>query len=469
MTVANRVAIAFGSLVLALAGVATVMIAPERSQLVLRISSSGANEVVFPLGYWMAAGLWIWVATQTVAGPALTITARAVVVAAVFHVLLLLALYSPRLAEPSAFSSPFYWLYARAFCAAALAAATWWGTAAVRALISRGTTPGLLDLPVAAGAGVLAAGLVQHDLATAVVGTIGGAVAAIATGSGSPMSLVPTGVRRVLTSERMFLVGLFAVALGLRLLYLRQVMTNPNYVETGADGPVYDELAWSIARGEGIRDSFTNRFPMLLLGYAWFAGAVYAVAGRSYFVLCALRSAIGAAACVLLYVVAKELFGQTIARVAAAFAAVSFPLLFAAAAIGHQAIDVFLTLMIVWLLLRITKMAAPSWWAWAGVGAIFGCAIAVRETVVFFLVFVLLWIPYMFRRKVWTGALPAMAAVLAGVLVLLLPVLIPKVATEEKRLGLRIHFDRLYTGEADPNAIRTEIVGPFESPVAAAA
>jgi hypothetical protein len=52
--------------------------------------------------------------------------------------------------------------------------------------------------------------------------------------------------------------------------------------------------------------------------------------------------------------------------------------------------------------------------------------------------------------------------------VLLLPVLVPKVVSEEKRLGLRIHFDRLYTGEADPNAIRTEIVGPLSSPGAAA-
>jgi len=53
-------------------------------------------------------------------------------------------------------------------------------------------------------------------------------------------------------------------------------------------------------------------------------------------------------------------------------------------------------------------------------------------------------------------------------MVLLLPVLLPKVATAEQRRGLRIHFDRLYTGEADPNAIRTEIVGPLSSPGAAA-
>jgi 4-amino-4-deoxy-L-arabinose transferase-like glycosyltransferase len=192
------------------------------------------------------------------------------------------------------------------------------------------------------------------------------------------------------------------------------------------------------------------------------------VTGHNYFVLCALQAVIGAAACLVLFAVAKSLFGDVVARVAIVFAAISFPLLFAAAAIGHQANDVFLTLLLVWLLWRAANAAQPTWWTWAGIGALFGCAITVRETVVFFLAFVLLWIPLVFHRRSWRGAVPAVAALLAGVMVLLLPVLVPKVATDEQRRGLRIHFDRLYTGEADPNAIRTEIVGPLSSPEAAA-
>ena len=47
----------------------------------------------------------------------------------------------------------------------------------------------------------------------------------------------------------------------------------------------------------------------------------------------------------LFYSVAKELCGVTVARTATWFATISFPLLFAAAAIGHQAIDVFLTMV----------------------------------------------------------------------------------------------------------------------------
>ena len=69
----------------------------------------------------------------------------------------------------------------------------------------------------------------------------------------------------------------------------------------------------------------------------------------------ALQAVIGSAACLVLYAVAKDQFGVLIARVAVVFAVISFPLLFAAAAIGHQAIDVFLTLVLVWLLWRVLQ------------------------------------------------------------------------------------------------------------------
>lgn len=463
-----RAALAGASLALAAAAVAAVLLVPERAQLVLLIASSGANEVVFPVAYWLAAGLWVWLAASVLGEPARPVVARAIGVAVTLHVLVLLASFAARLADPTTFSTPFYWTYARLFSATVLAGATWWAAAALRTMTSPSARLALVDLPVVAGALVLAAGLLRYDPLMAAIGLALGSVIAVMADASDPLSVVPAPLRRLLASERGFLLVVFAAALVLRLIYLRQVMTNPNYVETGADGPVYDELAWSIARGEGIRQSFTDRFPLLLLGYVWLVSGVYAVAGHSYFAVGALQAVIGSAACLVLYAVAKDQFGVLIARVAVVFAVISFPLLFAAAAIGHQAIDVFLTLVLVWLLWRAATAGQPAWWRWAAIGALFGLAIAVRETIVFFLAFIVFWIPFVFHRRAWRGSFAAVGALLAGALVLLLPVLIPKVASEEKRLGLRIHFDRLYTGEADVNALRTGIVGPLASPAEAA-
>jgi predicted branched-subunit amino acid permease len=62
-------------------------------------------------------------------------------------------------------------------------------------------------------------------------------------------------------------------------------------------------------------------------------------------------------------------------------------LIFAAAALGHQALDVFLTALIVVLLLGFVRDATQAW-RWTLAGLAMGAAMAVRETVVFFAVFV---------------------------------------------------------------------------------
>ena len=458
------------SVLFAIAAIVLVMVVPDRAQWVLYIASNGANEVVFPIGYWLTAGLWVFLSTRVVDGPSRLVAARAAGVAIVLHVLLLLALFSARLDEPELFSASFYWQYARLFCGAALALATWWAIAAGRAIGTGAGGLSLIDAPVIAGASILAVAVASHDLPVAVAGLVSGLFMSTALRTGAAtLVAVRQPVRDALGNERLFLFAVFVLALGLRILYLRRVMTEPNYLETGADGPVYDELAWSIARGEGVRESFTNRFPLLLLGYVWLASGVYAIAGHSYFILGALQSMVGALACVLLYAVSKDLYGVVIARVATVFAAISYPLLFAAAAIGHQAIDVFLTLLVVWLLMRALRTMRTSLATWLGIGIAFGATIAVRETGAFFLLFVLVWIPFAFKRLAWTGAFRAASAMMLGVGVVLAPLVYPMVATAEKRLALRVHFDRLYVGEMEPDAIRTQIVGPLSAPRGAAA
>ena len=54
----NRVMLTTAGILIAIAGVVTVLIAPERSQLVVFIESGGANEEVVPFAYWAALTLW---------------------------------------------------------------------------------------------------------------------------------------------------------------------------------------------------------------------------------------------------------------------------------------------------------------------------------------------------------------------------------------------------------------------------
>lgn len=450
--------------------VMAVMVAPDGTQWVIQISSGGANEIVLPAGYWAIAIAWTWLLSRASHRPFSQVAPAAIVVAVVFHLQLLLAMFVPQFAEPARFSTGFYLLYARVFCGLVLASAGAWSTAALRDAGRHAATPLALVMPVAAGTVILAVGLLRYDPAVGV----GGLVLALVLrlwpgfeGAGSRWSTVARRVWQVAADERVFVAAVFLVALVLRLLYLSRVMSDPNYVATGGDGPIYDSLAWSIASGDGVPVSFRDRYPLLLLGYVWFAGAVYSIAGHSYFVLCAVQAALGALACVLVYWLGRRLFGVAVARLASIFSAISFPLLFAAASIGHQAIDVFLTVLVSWLLVRAVDTPNAAGARWLGIGMLLGCAVAVRETSVFFLAFVLGWMFFAFKQKGLTRPMRAAALVVAGVVLVVTPLLLPTVSTGEGRLRLRQHFDRLYTGQGDAVRTREELVGPLEDPGAA--
>jgi len=453
--------------------IVVVMVAPDRAQWVIRIASGGANELVLPAGYWAAVVAWAWLLSRANDRSLSQVAPMAIVVAAVLHLLLLLAMFAPQFAEPARFSSGFYLLYARVFCGLVMALAGAWSIDALRATDRMAAMPMPFVMPIAAGAVTLAIALLRQDPAVGV----GGLVLALIplrwlVGSDATGSRWLTMTRRawqVAADERLFVVAIFLVALALRILYLGRVMTDPDYVATGGDGPIYDSLAWSIAQGHGVPASFREGYPLLLLGYVWFAGAVYAIAGHSYFVLCAVQAVLGALACVFTFWLGRRLFGAAVGRLAALFTAVSFPLLFAAAAIGHQAVDVFLTVLIAWLLVRAIDRGKAAGAEWLGIGVLLGCAVAVRETSAFFLVFILAWIPFAFKRQGLTRPFRAVTLVVGGVVLVVMPLLVPAVSTAEGRLRLRQHFDRLYTGQGDEVRTRKDLVGPLEDPRAAVA
>lgn len=446
---------------LAVAAAALVFVWPQRTDLVFYIQSSGSNEVHLPVGYAVVSLLWLFVVAWAAQLAVRALAPRAALVTFATHILLLLAALTPIVRTPDAFTTPLYLAYTRLFCAAVLVGAIAWS---LQIASEWRSVKGAMAIPIVLATAIFAFLLFLVDPGAAVVALAAGSMLRRLDGR-LAQALAP--VRGWLADDRAFMLVIFIAAVALRLLYLQRVMSNPGYVETGADGPVYDELAWSIAQGHGIRATFTERFPLLLLGYVWFVSAIYGVAGHSYFAVGAIQAVIGGAACVLFYSIAKELCGRTIARTAAVFAVISFPLLFAAAAIGHQAIDVFLTMAIVWVLVKGAPPAEWPWWRWCAVGVLFGIAIAVRETVTFFLAFVLLWIPFRFARPLSARAIGAAALVLFTAIATIAPLAIPKVSTVAERDKLRHHFDILYRGEADPIRLRDDIVAPLSNPGAA--
>ncbi len=227
---------------------------------------------------------------------------------------------------------------------------------------------------------------------------------------------------RIARQDRWFLAAVFLGALGVRLFYTTRIMTNPDFLNTGSDGPMYDALAKALLRGQA--DPRWTPIPMLVPGYIRFLAFLYATVGTDYFRVCAVQSVFGALACLLLYDIGRRLGGVAVGRLAAVFGAFNFLMTFAAAAIGHQAMDIFWTLFVVWCL--VCYLEAPErmgrWMPLIGVVA--GWSALTREGNYLLLPLVCLWLVFGQRRRLgWRIALLDAAGFTIGFFAMALPLM----------------------------------------------
>jgi hypothetical protein len=457
---ANRAVDAATGVIIFAAAAAVSLVAPSRLNVVLTIDSPGANHVLVPIVYWSAVTLVAAVVSRVEGHRFGRVLARLFVVAFLAHMSLLLAASASWVLDRTAYSTTAYWLYGRAFYAIAIAATLGWPAArfpSKTGAFSAGT------VAVGLAGATLAAIVVVRDPVVSALGVSVGLVGGIAVRRSSlgraPFEPWIATARRMLADDRVVVAAAFTLALALRLLYTARVMGNPNYIETGPDARFYDRLAWSLVQGQSIVD---NGYPLLILGHVRFLALLYAVFGHSYLALCIVQSLIGAAAAVGIYFVGKPVFGSPAARISAVFTAISFQLAFWAVAIGYQTLDIGLTMLLVGLLIEAVARWPERWWVWAIVGVAFGCAISVRETTAIFFAFVCGWLVWALAGRPAATKWRAMVTVAACAVIVLVPMVAPMVATPERRLAMRKHFDRLATGDVVPG--REGLAKPLSDP-----
>jgi hypothetical protein len=324
----------------------------------------------------------------------------------------------------------------------------------------------LLASPLLVGTAFLAIAVAYYDPRMFVVCGLAGAAVGWAALAHRPSRGLSAMLRDRSLSEmtrRIFLLLLFVAALAIRLWFSRRVMSNPDFIDTGSDGPLYDRVGWSIAQGHGVPPDFSARYPLILLGYVRVVATIYALAGRSYFAVCVFQSLIGAAACLLFYYIARRAFGAAVAVVASVLAAVSFQLVFSAAAIGHQGVDVFMTAAVVWLLIVYSRDRRHAIPGAALVGVFLGLATAIRETNAIFWIFTELWLLFELRKHMdWRGALRRCAAVAVGFVVIVGPLVAARLATVENRENVRKHLNLLWCLSC--GNVRASMGSPFDNP-----
>lgn len=220
-----------------------------------------------------------------------------------------------------------------------------------------------------------------------------------------------------MTRDRVALAAVFAFALAIRLLNLQQIHANdPYFTLPSVDGRVFHAWAIEIADGDWLGDRVFILGPL----YAYFIAAVYALFGPSLLALKLVQCVIGSFTCVLVFVLARELFDRRVARVAGGMAAVYGMLIFYEGAVVITNVLMPIVLLLLIASVRALASARPRDWLLAG--ALDGLAALGRESALLFAPIVLLWMFRDLRERVGVRRRLALAAAFcAGLAALVLP------------------------------------------------
>ena len=232
------------------------------------------------------------------------------------------------------------------------------------------------------------------------------------------------------------LLGIFALALVVRVIHLWQLRNAPVFDMRLGDSAIFDAWARQLAGGDWVGDGVFWYAPL----YPYFLGVIYAVFGDDGWLARLVQSVIGAASCVLLADAARRVFSRSAGIAAGLVLALYAPAVFYDGLIQKPVLVLFLLSVVLWIVADridgpVTSLPALS------LGAAVGLLVLTRENTLAFAPVLLAWM-LLTRAPHRSGrALPVMAFVL-GLAVVLAPV-----AARNKIVGGELHLTAANFGD----------------------
>ncbi|MBU0638663.1 MAG: glycosyltransferase family 39 protein [Planctomycetes bacterium] len=210
--------------------------------------------------------------------------------------------------------------------------------------------------------------------------------------------------------DTLILLGVFALALLVRLIYVLQLRASPLFDWPIMDAAYHDEWAQAIAEGRPFVTGPYFRAPL----YPWLLGAVYSLFGRGFLLPRLLQICLGAASCSLLYLLGRSTFGRTTGLLAAVAAATYWVFCYFEAELLIVPLIVFLDLLLLCLVMWAGHRTGLPRWLLAGV--VLGLSAIARPNVLIFAPVVLVWLFLRWRRSATWSALGFVCGCLIPVL-----------------------------------------------------
>lgn len=236
-------------------------------------------------------------------------------------------------------------------------------------------------------------------------------------------ALIPARTAAFSTRGRWWTLGLFAVALCLRLWVAADFEAHhPQAATPVIDEASYDAWARRIAAGDWLGQGVFFQEPL----YSYLLGILYWIGGPSLHAARAAQAVLGAATALAVLFVARRLFGRAAGWIAALSFACYRPALWFPTLLLKENLFTFVLVLLALAIVktRDTQTQKREWLGWGSVGFLAGIGALLRGNLVPMLPLIVLWpaLRAAFERRWNAGAIAASAMVFVGAALVLTPV-----------------------------------------------
>lgn len=198
----------------------------------------------------------------------------------------------------------------------------------------------------------------------------------------------------LISRDKIILISILTISILLRFIYLYQVKNNdPNFLHfSGTDAGSYDDLAKQVLNGQLPKSPYSFN-PL----YFYFLALIYSLLGDSPFNAIILQIFVGCGSYLLVYLIARRIFNQTVGLIAVGLCALYGSFMVYETSILTPVLDTFTLLLGILFLLKSIEKDAIKWYLLAGIAL--GLSALSRATTLLVLPFLLLWVLMMLGLK----------------------------------------------------------------------
>ncbi|MBD3202965.1 hypothetical protein GF327_01615 [Candidatus Woesearchaeota archaeon] len=180
-----------------------------------------------------------------------------------------------------------------------------------------------------------------------------------------------------------YLLMVFIIALFLRISYCFIIKDS----EPKNDMAIYDKLALNLVEGKGFgMNGAEGKSSYMAPGQAFFLAGIYSLFGHNIFIARLIMAFIGSLSCVIIYKLAKNLFG--VGKLASLLLCFYPTAIIINGSLRSETPFIFLLLLLFYI---ISEKIYPIWIKSVLLGGLFGIAVFIRPVLQYFLIIYLIW------------------------------------------------------------------------------